>query len=59
MTSILSPICIKCKHLRLEIGWKCDAFPSGIPDAIIYGEHDHTTPYKGDNGIMFERIDKK
>jgi hypothetical protein len=32
----------------------CVAFPKGIPFEIAYGEHDHTTPYKGDNGIRFE-----
>tara|TARA_R100000049_G_C1921140_1_gene66390 strand:- start:28 stop:186 length:159 start_codon:yes stop_codon:yes gene_type:complete len=38
--------------------WKCDAFPKGIPEEIGSGEHDHTKPFKGDNGIRFEHIKK-
>lgn len=32
----------------------CDAFPKGIPVAILTMEHDHTTPFEGDHGIQFE-----
>lgn len=37
----------------------CAAFPQGIPEAIIYGGHDHRTPLGGEateNGqpILFE-----
>jgi hypothetical protein len=48
--------CIECLH---NLGdWKCDAFPKGIPEEIATGEHDHTKPFKGDNGIRFEHIKK-
>jgi len=36
----------------------CKAFQDGIPDEIIIGDGDHTKPYKGDNGIVFEPIEK-
>jgi hypothetical protein len=44
--------CSSCKHKRF--GPKCDAFPERIPDAILEAEHDHSTPFPGDGGIMFE-----
>ena len=45
--------CIECKHYH---AFFCDAYPDGIPDEIMTGEHDHTEPFKGDNGIQFEPI---
>ena len=42
-----------CKHYRVL--WDCDAFPDGIPKEISTGRHDHLKPFKGDNGIRFER----
>ena len=48
--------CLTCKH---SIGLlRCDAFPDGIPTAIITGEYDHTQPYKGDKGIRWEKLDE-
>ena len=37
---------------------KCKAYPEGIPEKIITGEHDHTKPFPGDNGIQFEPIEE-
>ena len=54
-----APICMKCKHLYDnkpgQWGFRCDAFPDGIPDEIfVTGEIDHTKPQDGDHGIQFE-----
>jgi hypothetical protein len=48
--------CVFCKNYNSEL--KCKAFPDGIPEEILTGEHDHTEPFEGDNGIRFEPIDK-
>ena len=37
----------------------CTAYPKGIPEAIVTGEHDHTKPYEGDNGIRFTPLPKE
>ena len=44
-------ICSMCAN---RTGYrKCKAFKR-IPDKFWNGEVDHTTPYSGDNGIVFE-----
>lgn len=54
--------CADCKHRTpgqvnsLE-ELACDAFPDGIPQAILELEHDHTQPYTGDHGIRYEPRD--
>lgn len=53
---IYSPICSHCKHLIWpynHLNPQCKAF-ARIPDEIWNGEHDHHTPFPGDNGIQFE-----
>ena len=46
------PSCLFCR-------WKnkgsktCKAFPNGIPEEILSGQNPHTSPYEGDNGIVF------
>ena len=47
--------CLECTHYMGEI--QCDAFPDGIPEAIITGDYDHAEPYPGDNGIQFEPME--
>ncbi len=34
--------------------WACEAFPDGIPKEIAFGDWDHTKPFQGDKGILFE-----
>ena len=46
-----------CRYLYINKNRKCEAFPGGIPEAILIGEHDHKNPYDGDNGIQFEPIE--
>jgi hypothetical protein len=47
-TNIIS-ICFSCARYRS--GATCEAFPTGIPDELIYGLADHRTPVPGDGGI--------
>ena len=55
-SDIFFPQCNRCaNYLR---NGKCKAFPDRIPDAILDGEHDHTKPFLGDNGIQFEPLGK-
>lgn len=55
MSSVIR--CIICKHYRLE--QKCKAFPKKIPIEILTGKNDHSKPFPGDNGILFEPIKNK
>lgn len=67
MTTGSAPKCIECKHYRQpdpEVeGLRCDAFPEGIPDEIIFGDEEHDTPVEGQgNDLVFEPLaprDKK
>jgi len=54
------PLCFKCKHLLPPVGawgYRCVAFPDGIPDEIFVCAVDHLKPYDGDNGVQFEPVD--
>jgi len=47
--------CLMCKYL--ESGCKCEAFPKGIPNIILEGNHDHCQPMETQsNYIVFQRI---
>ena len=54
MTTGPAPMCMSCKRLS-DAGLTCEAFPDGIPDAILFSEHDHREPFKGDHGLLYER----
>jgi len=47
--------CIYCA--RLQPNAVCEAFPQGIPEAILLNWHDHRTPYPGDNGLLLTLIE--
>ena len=59
MTSLPAPICSGCAHLRPRGDdpaepLRCEAYPDGIPTAILTSEADHREPYAGDHGVRFE-----
>lgn len=47
---VLTP-CLQCTRWRGN--GLCDAFPKGVPLAIIVGDNLHTDPFPGDRGLMF------
>lgn len=49
---ILTP-CARCARRDPEDSLVCQAFPDGIPQAILDGEHQHTSPFPGDGGKQF------
>jgi hypothetical protein len=53
MNDIPAALCIFCRHLK-EGTVRCEAFPEGIPDEILFSLHDHREPCEGDHGIRFE-----
>lgn len=53
-----SALCRLCRHFRGPSASRltCDAFPLGIPRAVLDGRADHRRPYPGDDGIRFEPV---
>jgi hypothetical protein len=53
------PICYNCQRRKPNDSnpFVCDAFPGGIPAAIIENRADHRTPFPGDRGLTFVPID--
>lgn len=55
MTTVAVPICYSCTRLHDADDMTCDAFPGGIPEAIVNSEADHRVPYAGDGGLTFNQ----
>jgi hypothetical protein len=56
MTTGAAPLCLCCRHfdraaMVIDDGFRCTAFPRGIPDAILSSEADHRQPYPGEDVI--------
>lgn len=53
-------LCYSCKHFRQSSKktLRCTAYQDVIPPKIFYGKHDHHYPYPGDEGILYEPIEK-
>ena len=54
----MKPICHMCTYWRPGISHPqgkqtCDAFTDEIPEEIWNGQVQHTTPVRGDGGIIF------
>ncbi len=54
---IVPPICVTCIHHRGAMwqGGHCEAFPGGIPPAILRNDVDHRKPAEDDNGVQWSQ----
>jgi len=60
-TVALGRLCRECRRLYDGPGVfdgrpACEAFPRGIPTAIVTRTVDHLDPYEGDHGMQFEQM---
>lgn len=54
-----SSYCLRCVSFNHKKYGTCEAFPDGIPHAIISGEVSHFENVEGDKGIKFEEKKKE
>ena len=47
--------CGRCQFKHLDAA-TCDAYPTGIPLAMLSGQNQHNQPSTGDNGIQFKPL---
>ena len=50
--TVTAPKCHTCLHWKGDL--TCAAFQDEIPMEILTGEADHTKPYPGDSGLIYE-----
>ena len=56
----IMPLCLVCDRVHNpEAPSTCDAFPMGIPTAILTGEFVHTKAMDGDRGLLFKPFTKE
>lgn len=48
------PYCRFCAHKRDTYPWTCEAFPGGLPEAVLSGANEHLRAIPGDKGFRFE-----
>jgi hypothetical protein len=52
-------MCYNCKHFTPDAPggpFVCEAFPDGIPAAIVESVTDHREPVEGDRGVRYEAV---
>lgn len=51
-------LCSYCQRFQPDpLRPTCEAFPNGIPDEILQGEHDHRQPFEGEEILFLPRAD--
>lgn len=62
MTTRIAPQCLYCRRYYMgdnRMGFRCEAFPNGIPEDILWWQVDHQQSVDGDRGLRFDPLDQK